>query len=126
MEVRLDAGHPWCGQELSALRLPAQLLVAMVDRGGTAIVPRGDTRVQEGDRLVLAARAFEGRGNLSLREVAVDRGHKWANQSVSQIATGKPRLIILIKRGLETMIPTGSTVLQPGDMLVVAEAEEAR
>ena len=126
VEVRLDAGHPWCGQELSALRLPAQLLVAMVDRGGTAIVPRGDTRVQEGDRLVLAARAFEGRGNLSLREVAVDRGHKWANQSVSQIATGKPRLIILIKRGLETMIPTGSTVLQPGDMLVVAEAEEAR
>ena len=98
----------------------------MVDRGGTAIVPRGDTRVQEVDRLVLAARAFEGRGNLSLREVAVDRGHKWANQSVSQIATGKPRLIILIKRGLETMIPTGSTVLQPGDMLVVAEAEEAR
>ncbi len=126
VEVRLDAGHPWCGQELSALRLPAQLLVAMVERGGTAIVPRGDTRVQEGDRLVLAARAFEGRGNLSLREVAVDRGHKWANQSVSQIATGKPRLIILIKRGLETMIPTGSTVLQPGDMLVVAEAEEAR
>ena len=126
VEVRLDAGHPWCGQELSALRLPAQLLVAMVDRGGTAIVPRGDTRVQEGDRLVLAARAFEGRGNLSLREVAVDRGHKWANQSVSQIATGKPRLIILIKRGLETMIPTGSTVLQPGDVLVVAEAEEAR
>ena len=124
VEVRLDTGHPWCGQELSALKLPAQLLVAMVDRGGTAIVPQGDTRVQEGDRLVLAARAFEGRGNLSLREMAVDRGHKWANQPVSQISTGKPRLIILIKRGLETMIPTGGTVLQPGDVLVLAEPEE--
>lgn len=124
VEVCLDAGHPWCGQTISALKLPAQLLVAMVDRGGSAIIPRGDTLIQEGDRLVLAARAFEGRGSLSLREVAIDRGHKWADQPISQLLTGKPRLIILIKRGLETMIPTGSTVLRPGDVLVLAEPEE--
>lgn len=124
VEVRLGAGHPWCGQTISALDLPGELLVAMVDRDGSGIVPRGHTQLQEGDRLVLAARAYEEREHLSLREVAVDRSHKWVNQPVGKLPNTKPRLIILIRRGLETIIPTGGTVIRPGDILVVAEPEE--
>ena len=124
VEVRLGPGHPWSGRTVSQLSLPAELLVAMVDRDGTGIVPRGDTALQEGDRLVLAARSFEDREHLNLREVPVERGSKWAGRPVNQLPSTKPRLIILIKRGLETVIPTGSTVIRPGDVLVVAEPEE--
>ncbi len=124
VEVRLSAGHPWCGRSVSQLALPAELLVVMVDRAGTAIVPRGDTALAEGDRLVLAARSFSEEEHLNLREVPVDRGSKWAGHPISQFSSAKPRLIILIKRGLETVIPTGSTILRPGDVLVVAEPEE--
>lgn len=125
VEIRMGEGHPWRGQLISQLSLPAELLVAMVDRGGTPIVPKGDTRLQEGDRLVLAARSFEDQEHLNLREVPVERGHKWAGQPISQLPSNKPRLIVLIKRGLNTIIPTGSTVIKPGDILVVAEQEEA-
>lgn len=124
VEIRLGPGHLWCGMSVSQLSLPAELLVAMVDRGGTAIVPRGDTELQEGDRLVLAARSFEDQEHLNIREVPVERGSKWAGQPISRLSNTKPRLIILIKRGLETVIPTGSTVICPGDVLVVAEPEE--
>ena len=124
VEIRLVPGHLWCGMSVSQLSLPPELLVAMVDRGGTAIVPRGDTQLQEGDRLVLAARSFEDQEHLNIREVPVERGSKWAGQPISQLSNTKPRLIILIKRGLETVIPTGSTVICPGDVLVVAEPEE--
>lgn len=124
VEIRLVPGHLWCGMSVSQLSLPAELLVAMVDRGGTAIVPRGDTELQEGDRLVLAARSFEDQEHLNIREVPVERGSKWAGQPISRLSNTKPRLIILIKRGLETVIPTGSTVICPGDVLVVAEPEE--
>ena len=124
VEVRLGPDHPWSGRTVSQLSLPAELLVAMVDRDGTGIVPQGDTTLQEGDRLVLAARSFEDQEHLNLREVPVERGSKWAGHPISQFSSTKPRLIILIKRGLETVIPTGSTVIQPGDVLVVAEPEE--
>ena len=124
VEVRLGADHPWRGRTVSQLALPPELLVAMVDRGGTGVVPRGDTALGEGDRLVLAARSFEDQEHLALREVPVDRNHKWAGQPIRQISSTKPRLIILIKRGLETVIPTGSTVIRPGDIVVLAEPEE--
>lgn len=124
VEIRLVPGHLWCGMSVSQLSLPPELLMAMVDRGGTAIVPRGDTQLQEGDRLVLAARSFEDQEHLNIREVPVERGSRWAGQPISQLSNTKPRLIILIKRGLETVIPTGSTVICPGDVLVVAEPEE--
>ncbi len=124
VEVRLGPGHPWCGKTVSQLCLPGELLVAMVDRSGACLVPRGDTALQEGDRLVLAARSFEEQEHLNLREVPVERSSKWAGHPISQFSNTKPRLIILIKRGLETVIPTGSTVIQPGDVLVVAEPVE--
>ena len=124
VEIRLDAGHPWCGKTVSQLSLPAELLMAMVDRGGTCIVPQGDTALQVGDRLVLAARSFEEQEHLNLREVPVERGSKWAGHPISHFSSTKPRLIILIKRGLETVIPTGSTVIRAGDVLVVAEPKE--
>ena len=54
----------------------------------------------------------------------MDRSHKWVNQPVGKLPNTKPRLIILIRRGLETIIPTGGTVIRPGDILVVAEPEE--
>ena len=55
--------------------------------------------------------------------MTVERGHRWANRSLSQISIPKQQLVILIKRGLATMIPTGSTVILPGDVLILAESD---
>lgn len=58
------------GRQLAALDLPEAGLVACVVRGGRAIVPRGGTALQAGDRLVvvaLAARAGEVMAALSDR-----------------------------------------------------------
>lgn len=48
------------------------------------IVPTGDTRLEEGDLLVLAARSFEDRAKLRLREFVVERGKPYANKPLSQ------------------------------------------
>ena len=84
-------------------------------------MPNGSTVLLTGDLLVLAARAFEDRENLSLQEIVVEKGHKWAGRSLRQIPTRSDTLIVLIRRGNETIIPGGSTVLQPGDTLVIAQ-----
>lgn len=122
IKLHLNPGHPWCGHTLSEFSFPSDLRVAMIARDQTTIVPDGNTRLKAGDLLVLAARAFEDRENLSLCEVVVDRKGKWVNMPLCDIPVPNRRMIILIKRGVETVIPTGDTVIRPGDVLVFAES----
>ena len=125
IKVHLGPGHPWLGRALRELSLPADLLVVMVVRGADTIVPNGGTSLEEGDLLVLAAYPFEERENLRLSELTVERGHRLSGRTLADIASAPdaPRyLIVLIQRGQETVIPTGSTVIQPGDVLILAQS----
>ena len=125
IKIHLDKNHPWNGKTLRELPLPSDLLVAMIARKEETIVPNGSTVLLPGDLLVLAARAFEDRENLSLQEIVVEKGHKWVGRSLRQIPTRSDTLIVMVKRGNETIIPGGSTILQAGDTLVIAQSAAA-
>ena len=125
IKIHLDKNHPWNGKTLKELPLPSDLLVTMIARKEETIVPNGSTVLLPGDLLVLAARAFEDRENLSLQEIVVEKGHKWVGRSLRQIPTRSDTLIVMIKRGNETIIPGGSTILQAGDTLVIAQSSAA-
>ena len=125
IKIHLDKNHPWNGKTLEELPLPSDLLVVMIARREETIVPNGSTVLLPGDLLVLAARAFEDRENLSLQEIVVEKGHKWVGRSLRQIPTRSDTLIVMIKRGNETIIPGGSTILQAGDTLVIAQSAAA-
>lgn len=122
IKIHLGSQHPWCGHTLRQAALPSELLVTMIVRGKTTIVPDGDTELKAGDLLVLAARAFEDREHISLHEIHVERGDRWANKSLAELPVPSGRLVILVKRGVETMIPTGRTIIKVGDVLVLAES----
>lgn len=126
VKIHLGEGHPWCGQSLKEIGLPSDLLVAMIARSGGMIVPHGDTRLEQGDLLVLAARAFEDRDHMTLSEITIERGHKWANHTLATLPQTDGQLVILIKRGMETMIPTGSSWILPNDNLVIARTQEEK
>ena len=125
IKIHLDKNHPWNSKTLKELPLPSDLLVVMIARREETIVPNGSTVLLPGDLLVLAARAFEDRENLSLQEIVVEKGHKWVGRSLRQIPTRSDTLIVMIKRGNETIIPGGSTILQAGDTLVIAQSSAA-
>ena len=99
IKIHLDKNHPWNGKTLKELPLPSDLLVVMIARREETIVPNGSTVLLPGDLLVLAARAFEDRENLSLQEIVVEKGHKWVGRSLRQIPTRSDTLIVMIKRG---------------------------
>ena len=65
---------------------------------------------------------FEDRENLSLQEIPITKGYKWLGHSLRQIPTHPNTLVIMIKRGNRTIIPSGGTVLQVGDTLVLAHS----
>ena len=101
IKIHLGSGHPWCGCTLREAALPPELLVTMIVRGKETIVPDGATRLQAGDLLVLAARAFEDRENISLHEINVERGDRWAGKSLAELPVPEGCLVILVKRGIE-------------------------
>ena len=125
IKIHLDKNHPWNSKTLKELPLPSDLLVVMIARREETIVPNGSTVLLPGDLLVLAARAFEDRENLFLQEIVVEKGHKWVGRSLRQIPTRSDTLIVMVKRGNETIIPGGSTILQAGDTLVIAQSSAA-
>ena len=57
VELRVDAGSKLCNVRLMDLRsiVKCQVLVCAVLRGGTAIAPRGDFTLREGDRIFVTA-----------------------------------------------------------------------
>ena len=123
VKLHVSAGHRMAGKALKELPLAPDFLAALLLRGKETLVPDGDTVVEEGDLLILAAEQFEDRENLSMSEICLDKNSKWAGKSLSEIRLPKGSLIVLIvliQREGKTLIPGGSTVLQAGDCLAVA------
>ena len=52
-EIVLLAKHPWNGRLVRDLDLSRQTIIVMVKRGGRTIIPKGSTRLQVGDKLLL-------------------------------------------------------------------------
>jgi len=54
-EVTLDDSFPLAGRPLAEIKLPRDALIAVVMRDGETIIPKGDTELHCGDRVLLVA-----------------------------------------------------------------------
>ena len=64
----LRKDHPWVHRQIQQIESIPGLLIAAVLRGGEAVMPKGDTRVNEGDALILVAKEYIGREGVTLSE----------------------------------------------------------
>lgn len=126
IKLHIGAENFWCQKKLAELQLPPELLVALIIREHTLVTPTGDTRLEDGDLVVLAARSFEDRAHLALREIVVEKGKHYANRALFQIPQVHGSRVILVKRGMDTIIPDGNTVTKPGDILVVTQFADGK
>lgn len=123
IKAPVSTGHPWVGKELQEILLPPGTLIVLIQRGEEKIVPNGSTRLEEGDILILSAAALEKEiKGISLTEILVPPGHKWVGKPISEVASDPDKLIIMIQRKGEIVIPNGSTILQENDKLVFNES----
>jgi len=56
IELEIGPSSPAIGSTLADIKLPRSLIVGGVQRGDDAFVPRGSTRIEEGDHLIVIAR----------------------------------------------------------------------
>lgn len=120
IKLHVAEDSPMVGKYLRELSIPEGQLVVLILRKEETILPDGDTPIQAGDLLVMAAPTFEDRENLTLEEIVLENGHRWCDQPLRALTPAKRMLIIMVRRNGVTIVPNGDTVLQAGDVLAVA------
>ena len=122
VKLKVGAGHPFAGRSLADIGSATDMLVVLVLRDGAhPVLPNGDTVIEEGDLLVMAAPTFEERAEVTLREVTVTPHGRLAGQRLCDVPQGKhPFIVVMLKRDGQTIIPDGNTQVHAGDEAVIA------
>ena len=122
VKLKVGAGHPFAGRSLADIGSVTDMLVVLVLRDGAhPVLPNGDTVIEEGDLLVMAAPTFEERAEVTLREVTVTPHGRLAGQRLRDVPQGKhPFIVVMLKRDGQTIIPDGNTLIYAGDEAVIA------
>lgn len=122
VELTVGPGHPWTGKRLSELELVRDLLIVLILRGGENLIPGGDTELLEGDRVVISGPAYQDEHGVKLWEKTVRGDELHFGRLLSEYSKDPQELVVLIRRGEDTVIPRGDTVLAAGDVLVIHSA----
>lgn len=122
VKIKVEAEHPFVGKTLAEAGSIENMLVVLILRNGSEpLIPGGDTRIEIGDLLVLAAPTFEKSEQIELREFRIGARHRWANRALRDLPAERRRfVVVMLRREGRDIIPNGDTVILPGDDAVVA------
>lgn len=120
IQTEIKPGNRWIGKPIKDLTHTFNIIVAKIERHGETIVAKGNTIIEEGDIVVLGGETHFDRSGHNLTEITLSKEHRWANKRVSEIEMGDKELIIMLQRKEGgVIVPTGDTVLNPEDKIVI-------
>lgn len=125
MRMFVPENHSWAGKKLSELTLPTGSLAVMIRRGKETIIPRGDTVIEANDSVILSVPPYKSDKSIKLREIPINEKHIWRDLQIRELNLPRRLLIVMIKRGDESIIPSGATEIHYGDVVVVTDTEES-
>lgn len=124
IQTKILPGNKWIGKQIKELTHTFNIIVAKIEREGKTVVAKGNTVIKENDIVVLGGETHFDRTGHNLVEITLSKEHKWANKMVSEIPMGDKELIIMIQReDGEIIVPQGSTVIYPGDEVIIINEE---
>lgn len=123
VQFAITGEHPWVNRKIKDITRIPDLLLVMILRGGSRVLPRGDVTILEGDVIVLTSMSVSAEDSLQLTEMEMEAGHAWLRQSLENIPLGKDSLVIAVQRGDTFFIPDGKTVLWEKDVLVISKTD---
>jgi len=123
IKIHLREDDSWVGKTIVDLQLPHGVLIAMIRRGKNNVVPGGDTRFEAGDTVVLAAEAVKDDKHIELKEVLLLRNNPWNGLQIRELDISRQTVILMVKRGNQSIIPKGQLTLMEGDKLIMFTQE---
>jgi len=121
-EIRIGPDNAWKDKLVRDLGIPKNMLLCLVLRkNGERVVPNGDTYILEGDTVVMSTMSYQGGANLNIVEQRLAHGDPMVGKKVREHPQRRKVQLMLVKRGEETFIPHGDTVLHADDVLFINE-----
>ncbi len=124
--LKIDEGHIWQNLPVEKIFLPPGLILAVICRGNRTIVPRGDTVLEAGDKLVIGAEGYKDEIGIKLKEIVLRERHPWVGKPIRDLDISRQTLIVMVRRGNKIIIPNGSLVLQAEDMVIMYTKRDVR
>lgn len=122
IQFTITKKHRWDGCMVKDIVLPPETLLVELQRGGERITPDGSTVLLEGDIGILSAKAPGRQDDVSLTEVMLESGNDWIGKKVYELNLEPGKLVVMVQRQDDIVIPNGKTILQEEDVLVMREA----
>ncbi len=121
IKIQLTTRDPWVGETIEEIELPENTLVAMVKRGRSMLIPKGDMILEEGDILVIGAEALgnDESESIELKEIELNKNHPWTDHAIDDLDISRKTMIVLVKRKDRTIIPNGDLILREGDTVIL-------
>lgn len=119
MKMIIDNRHEWQGKEIKNIMFPEGSLALIILRGNEKIIPKGNTVIEENDTVVLSLPTTSVADDIVLKEVSIDKNHKWHNKKIKNLNLNKNDLIVMIKRDGENIVPNGEINLLEDDLVVI-------
>ncbi len=118
MQMHIPEGHSWVECLVKDVTMPTGSLALMIKRNGKSLITKGDTRILAGDDIILSVPPYNPSGSEKLEERIIDPDDSWCNKAISELKIAKHKLIAMIIRDNQPIIPDGKTVIQENDVVV--------
>ena len=119
IEFTVPEGYNWVGEKIKDIVMPPETMVVLLEREGTKEIPNGETRIEQGDKVVLASQKPKVGSDVEIIELEVEEDSIYAGKKIAEIPRDDSERVMLVERGEEVLIPRGDTCLKAGDTLVM-------
>ena len=117
VEFDMPKEHPWADKTIQELKFPKNLIVVLILRGEERIIPKGQTYLLAGDKIILCGRAGNSVEGVSLSEIEITKNHELCDKTIKDISK-ENEIIVMIKRKRRLIIPDGNTKILEDDIVV--------
>lgn len=118
VEMPMSPENPWVGHKLRCINMPSNSIVVLVKRGDEVLIPGGETKIQQDDVLILSCETYQEEADIHLAEKRISRKHPWIGKTLKEIRFPDNSMVILIRRGNQSILPKGDTKILYDDVLV--------
>ena len=123
MKIEIGNRDSWTGKTIQELNLPANVIVAVIQRKSEIVIPRGDVVLMPGDRVILGAEALKNDHPVNLKEITLMKNHDWNNTAIMDLDISRQTHIVMVQRNGKALVPNGNLVLREGDTVILYSKE---
>ena len=119
IKIHMEEGDKWIGHTLQQMSFPRGVIVAAIQRNERILVPRGSTKLMEGDVIVIGAEPYNNDQHIDLQEIVLGKQNPWVGEMIRDLDISRHTMIVMVKRRGRVLIPNGGMVLEEKDVVVL-------